>query len=214
MRKENINTFTSIPEPTALELLNSMDMRLALRLASLRNEHNQSLDGLAVASGISRATLSRLERGETSPTASLLGKLCAVYGISMSRLLAGVEQQLASFIPHSSQPVWVDPESGFNRRIISPPSRDFKMEVVEIMLPVGSVVTYDAPIVYGTEQHLWMLDGVLELNIDGTEYRLMQGDCLRFHMRGAAHFSCPGPIAARYASLSCYPDHATQSKFT
>lgn len=206
MRNKAVNTFTNIPESAASELLSSMDMRLALRLASLRTEHNYSLDGLAVASGISRATLSRLERGETSPTASLLGKLCAVYGISMSRLLAGVEPQLASFIPYSSQPIWVDPESGFHRRIVSPPSRDFKIEMVEIVLPAGGVVTYDAPIVYGTEQHLWMLDGVLELKIDGTEYRLTQGDCLRFHMRGAAHFRCPGPVAARYASLSCHPE--------
>lgn len=182
-----------------------METRLALRLAALRTERAQSLDELAIASGISRATLSRLERGETSPTASLLGKLCAVYGISMSRLLADVESQSASLVLRAAQPVWVDPESGFHRRMVSPPSRDFKMEMTEVTLPAGGVVCYDAPTVYGTEQHLWMLEGILELSLDGVQYRLTPGDCLRFHMRGAARFACPGPSPARYAALSCAP---------
>ncbi|HTD05726.1 XRE family transcriptional regulator [Undibacterium sp.] len=205
MRNDSIHHSAAAPEPAASELPDPMEMRLALRLAALRAERGQSLDELAIASGISRATLSRLERGETSPTASLLGKLCAVYGISMSRLLADVESQSASLVPRAAQSVWVDPESGFHRRIVSPPSRDFKMEMVEVTLPAGGVVSYDAPTVHGTELHLWMLDGILELTIDGAEYRLTPGDCLRFHMRGAARFVCPGPVSARYASLSCAP---------
>ncbi|MYM89949.1 helix-turn-helix domain-containing protein, partial [Rugamonas sp. FT82W] len=45
---------------------NDIESRLAQRLAALREERALSLDELAAASGISRATLSRLERGETS----------------------------------------------------------------------------------------------------------------------------------------------------
>ena len=205
MRNSLTNSSIAEPEPIAAELPDAMELRLALRLAALRTERRWSLDELAIASGISRATLSRLERGETSPTASLLGKLCAVYGISMSRLIAGVDQQSASLIPRAAQSVWVDPESGFQRRTVSPSSRDFKIEMAEGTLPAGGVVSYDTPTVDGTELHLWMLDGILELTIDGAEYRLTPGDCLRFHMRGAARFVCPGPISARYAILSCEP---------
>ncbi|GGC64730.1 DNA-binding protein [Undibacterium terreum] len=182
-----------------------MEIRLAQRLAALRTERGQSLEELALASGISRATLSRLERGETSPTASLLGKLCAVHGISMSRLLAGVEPQSASLVPQAAQTVWVDPQSGFQRRMVSPPSRDFKMEMVEVTIPAGAVVSYEVPTVHGTEQQFWMLEGILELTLDDAHYRLQAGDCLRFHMHGAARFFCPGPEAVRYVSLSCAP---------
>ncbi len=76
-----------VPIPCASDI----DQRLAARLAALRQEHGLSLDALASTSGISRATLSRLERAETSPTASLLGRLCTVYGRPMSRLLAEIE---------------------------------------------------------------------------------------------------------------------------
>jgi transcriptional regulator with XRE-family HTH domain len=142
------NKVATPDEPDAL------DSRLAQRLAALRTERNWSLDELAQATGISRATLSRLERGETSPTASLLGKLCSAYGLTMSRLLAELEQQGAKLIPLKSQQVWVDPETGFRRRLVSPPSRDFRMEMLEGSLPPGAVITYDEAPVRGMEQHM------------------------------------------------------------
>lgn len=205
MREKSTKKPAAPAQASEPESLDPMGMRLALRLAALRTERGWSLDELADASGISRATLSRLERGETSPTASLLGKLCAEYGLSTSRLLAEVEQQPASLIRADVQPVWVDPESGFRRRIVSPSSREFKMELVEATLPVGAVVAYDKPAVHGMEVHLWMLEGVLELTRGGIEYRLTPGDCLRLHMSGGARFVCPGPTPVRYAILVLEP---------
>jgi len=192
-------TIVNPEEPDAL------DSRLAQRLAALRTGRGWSLDELAQATGISRATLSRLERGETSPTASLLGKLCSAYGMTMSRLLAELEQQSAKLIPFKSQQVWVDPETGFRRRLVSPPSRDFRMEMLEGVLPAGAVIVYDEAPVRGMEQHMWMLEGMLDYTVDGVEYRLHPGDCLRFHLFGATRFSCPGPDAARYLVLICEP---------
>lgn len=183
----------------------ALDGRLALRLAHLRSERGLSLDDLAQASGISRATLSRIERGDTSPSASLLSKLCSVYGISMSRLLADVEAQTPGQIKLDAQALWVDPESGFLRRIVSGPARDFQTELVEITLPVGAEVNYDTPTVPGTEQHIWMCEGQLELTLEGNTYRLERGDCLRFHMRGAARFVCSGSSPARYLCVSRQP---------
>ena len=47
---------------------------------------------LAERSGISRATLSRIENAEVSPTAETLGQLAAVYALPMSQLLSPLEQ--------------------------------------------------------------------------------------------------------------------------
>ncbi len=55
----------------------SIDRRIAQRLKGLRAERGWSLDELAGRSSVSRATLSRLENAEVSPTANVLGKLCA-----------------------------------------------------------------------------------------------------------------------------------------
>jgi transcriptional regulator with XRE-family HTH domain len=182
-----------------------MDIRLASRLAALRHEHGWSLENLAERSGISRATLSRLERGETSPTASLLGRLCTAYGRTMSRLLAEVESEPLQLLRQADQPVWIDPETAFRRRSISPPAAGYNTELVMGELPAGTVIAYEAPPIDGLEQHLWMLSGRLDFSLDGAIYRLGVGDCLRFRLFGPSRFHCPGPEAAHYLIAICRP---------
>lgn len=184
---------------------NSFESRLLRRLAALREERALSLEELAAQSGISRATLSRLERAETSPTAEMLGKLCAVYGMPMSRLIAAAEQVPVQLMRRQEQAEWHDPATGFVRRMVSPPARGFKAELVEGRLPPGAAIDYAQPPVRGLEQHLWLLSGVLDYTIDGSAHRLQPGDCLRFHLYGATRFSCPGPDPAHYLIAICEP---------
>jgi transcriptional regulator with XRE-family HTH domain len=181
------------PDPPA-----EIDQRLAARLAALRQAQGWTLDELAQRSGISRATLSRLERGETSPTASLLGRLCAAFGRTMSRLLAEVEAEPPQLVPSDAQTLWIDPETGFRRRSVSPPASGYAVELIGGELPPGAEIAYPSPPVAGLEQHLWMLGGRLDFEVDGRVYPLAPGDCLRFHLLGPTRFFCPGPEPARY----------------
>lgn len=182
-----------------------MDDRLATRLAELRAERGWSLDELAERSGVSRSTLSRVERGEISPTTSLLGRLCTAYERPMSRLLTEVEADGPQLIPAGGQSVWTDDDSGFVRRSVSPPHPALRAEVVEGALRPGADIGYDAPSVPGLEQHLWMLEGTLELTVDGWTHTVSTGDCLRFRLWGPTRFRCPGPGAARYALVLVMP---------
>ncbi|MBS0640868.1 MAG: helix-turn-helix domain-containing protein [Acetobacteraceae bacterium] len=176
----------------------AIDQRLAARLATLRQQTGWSLDQLAERSGISRATLSRIERGETSPTAALLGRLCTAYGRTMSRLLAEVEADPPALLRRPDQTLWVDPETGFRRRSVSPPTRGYSGEVLEGELPTGAIINYDAPSVAGLEQHVLMLGGRLDLTVEARTHRLDAGDSLRFRLFGPTRFACPGPEAAHY----------------
>lgn len=194
------NSLTNPPDDRS-----ETDLRLATRLSALRQEHGWSLDGLAERSGISRATLSRIERGDTSPSASLLGRLCAAYGRTMSRLLAEVEADPPRLLTAADQPVWTDPETGFRRHSVSPPARGFNGELLAAELPPGTDITYAAVAVPGLEHHLWMQSGVLDLTVDGTTYRLRPGDCLRFRLFGPNRFQCPGPESARYVIAIIQP---------
>jgi transcriptional regulator with XRE-family HTH domain len=183
----------------------SIEDRLAARLATLRQQAGWSLEELADRSGISRATLSRIERGETSPTATLLGRLCTAYDRTMSRLLAEVEADPPSLLRRDEQNLWIDPETGFRRRSVSPPARGFAAEVMEGTLPAGAAIAYDSPCVAGLEQHIWMLAGRLALTVDGVTHRLEPGDCLRVRLFGATRFACPGPEPARYVMTAVRP---------
>ncbi|MCA2218316.1 helix-turn-helix domain-containing protein [Jidongwangia harbinensis] len=182
----------------------TLDERLAARLAELRTRRGWSLDDLAGHSGVSRSTLSRLERGEVSPTASLLGRLCTAYGWTASRLLAEVESAPA-VVRAAEQTVWRDESSGYTRRMVSPPHAGLRGEIVEGVLDPGADIRYDAPSVPGLEQHVWILDGTLELTTDDHPHELTAGDCLRFRLWGATRFRNRGTHPVRYALVLVTP---------
>ena len=176
----------------------SLDHRLAQRLKALRAERGWSLDDLAKRSTISRATLSRLENAEVSGTATVLGKLCAAYGLPLSRLLRMVEAGFAPMIRPPDQPVWTDPETGFTRRSLSPPAHSLAGEVLECRLPPNTDIAYDAPPRPGLEHHLLLQEGMLTLTIEGKPYALVPGDCLRYQLFGPSRFVTPPDQGARY----------------
>jgi transcriptional regulator with XRE-family HTH domain/quercetin dioxygenase-like cupin family protein len=57
------------------------------RLRAERHARGWPIERLASASGVSRAMISKIERGESSPTAVVLGKLSAALELSVSELL-------------------------------------------------------------------------------------------------------------------------------
>lgn len=181
----------------------STEQRLAQRLAELRINKGWSLEVLADITGISRASLSRIERGETSPTASLMNRLCIAYGLTMSRLLSEVEEPGPQHLRRHEQSLWYDHENGYQRRTISPPASNFHDELVEGKLISGARIDYDAPPVEGIEQHIWMLAGVLVFSMNDEQWRLEAGDCLRFHLFGRSSFHAPEAEGAHYALVVC-----------
>ncbi|MCX5138663.1 helix-turn-helix domain-containing protein [Streptomyces sp. NBC_00338] len=185
--------------------ISSVEAALAARLGELRVERGWSLDELARRSGLSRSTLSRLERGELSPTAAQLGRLCTVHERTMSRLLLEVEEQPPQLVPAGRQTVWRDEASGFVRRSVSPPHPGLRAEIVEGVLDAGAVIAYGNPPVPGLEQHIWVLEGTLHLTVDATVHTAGPGDCLRFRLRGPSRFHCPGPDRVRYALMIVAP---------
>jgi transcriptional regulator with XRE-family HTH domain len=183
----------------------AVDARLGARLAELRAAHGWSLGEVAERSGVSRSTMSRAERAEISPTASLLNRLCAVYGRTMSQLLSEVESEPALLVRAADQQVWEDRASGFVRRSVSPPHHGLRGELVEGRLAPGADIAYDRPPVPGLEQHIWVLEGVLAMTAQDVEHRLGTGDCLRLRVWGPTRFRCAGDTAVRYVLAVVLP---------
>ena len=176
-----------------------LDRRLGARIKGLRQSRGLTLDQLAERSGVSRAMISRVERGESSPTAALLDRLCAGLGVLLSALFRE-EAQGGPLARRSEQPVWTDPDSGYVRRSVSPPGTGSRLEIVEVKMPAGARVLLDAPRGgFRLDQQLWLLEGELSLTVGGREHRLAAGDCLAMLLDGPIAFHNPGEVPARYA---------------
>lgn len=126
-----------------------LDQRLAQRLAQLRLGAGRSLDELAAQTGLSRATLSRFERGESSPSAAQLSRLAIAYGLTASRVLAEVETVPVRHLALARQQQWSDAASGFTRRMVCPPLAGFASELIAAEIGAGGRVDYDEPVQIG-----------------------------------------------------------------
>jgi hypothetical protein len=123
----------------------------------------------------------------------------------MSRLLGEVEAEPAPVVRAAEQPVWTDRSSGFVRRSVSPPHPGLRGELVEGRLAVGADIAYDRPPVAGLEQHVWLLEGVLDVTAQGAVHHLGAGDCLRLRVWGPTRFRCAGEAEARYVLAVVLP---------
>jgi len=176
----------------------SIDARIAERIRGLRSARGWSLEALARHSGVSRATLSRLENAEVSATAGALGKLCAAFDLSVSQLMHMVEDDFAPTVGRAAQPTWTDPETGFRRRSVSPPAQTLAGEVLECTLEPDTRIAYARPPRRGLEHHLLLQDGALQVTLGPRSHALEPGDCLRYQLFGPSAFATPPHCGARY----------------
>jgi transcriptional regulator with XRE-family HTH domain len=150
---------------------------LAARLKTEREGRGWSVAELAERSGVSRAMISKVERAEASPTAALLGKLSGAFGLTLSALLARAEQSTGRLARRVQQPQWTDPDTHYQRRVVSPPTGG-PLEIVEVALPAGASVTFPAAAYTFRYHQILVLAGMLTLIEGGTEHALSRGDCL------------------------------------
>ena len=176
-----------------------MEQRIA-RGVKFRREHlGLSANDLAERSGVSRAMVSKIERLEVSPTATLLGRLCNGLGITLSSLIASAETSAGPPVARASeQPVWRDPDTGLRRTMVSPLNTGSRMELVHVELPVGSRIEYEAQHHTHYDQHVWVVQGRLTLTLERTTIELRVGDCMRSRLDVATAFSNRGRNACRY----------------
>ena len=170
---------------------------ISARVKTEREARNWSLSELAERSGVSKAMISKIERGEASPTATVLGRLSGAFGLTLSTLLALAEQTGERLARHADQAVWQDPETGYTRRRISPPTGGV-LELLEIELPVGVTVPYPSDAFVFQHQQIWVTQGVLSFREGSQTYRLEVGDCLQLGAPMECEFLNAGDEVCRY----------------
>lgn len=178
-------------------ILDEVTGRIAARLRIEREARNWSLAELAGQSGVSKAMISKIERGESSPTTNVLGRLCGAFGLTLSTFLTRAEGQSGRLIRASEQPSWTDPKTGSVRRLISP-SAGGPIEIVSVDLPAGSEVAFPASIYAVFHQIVLVLDGELSLVEGDSSHVLSEGDCLELGPPSACIFQNKTKTPCRY----------------
>ena len=157
----------------------SASSQIAARLRLEREGRGWTLADLAARSGLSKAMISKIERGEASPTATSLVRLAAAFDLTIAGLLARAEGSMETLVRAADQPLWRDPASGYLRRqLFERP--DHPVEMVGIELPPGARVGFPAASYARIRQLLWVIAGSLVVEEGGQRHELSAGDCLAF----------------------------------
>src|SRR5882672_143731 len=160
-------------------IVDDLSNRLALRLRLERDSRGWSLADLAERSGVSKATISKIERAEVSPTAVVLVRLATAFDLTLAGLMLRAEGQRDRLSRAGEQPVWRDPETGYLRtQVFNRP--DHPLEIIRVELPARQRVTLPASSYAHIRQVVWVQAGALVIIEAGERYALGTGDCLGF----------------------------------
>jgi transcriptional regulator with XRE-family HTH domain len=154
--------------------------QLGGRVKELRGRQGLTLEALAEISGVSRAMISKLERGEKNPTLVVAAKLAEGLGVTLSQLVGMEERREVVVVPREGRMVMRDPETGFERQLLSPTFVGRGVEFVRNCIPEGSTSGEFPPHRKGVVEYVVVERGRLRATLGGEEYVLMEGDAAYF----------------------------------
>lgn len=151
---------------------------IAINLKALRTERNLTLGQLSKISGISKAMLSDIEKGDSNPTINTIWKIANGLNVPYTKLMDGVENEAT--VIRKSEPVMQTGESEHYRVYCyfgSSPVRNFELFYVELD-PHSS----NASIGHSekAQEYIYIMQGELSLHTDTGDYDLQPGDSLVF----------------------------------
>ena len=152
--------------------------KLGEALKRRRREQQLTIEQLATRSGVSRAAISKIERGDSGASTPVLGKLAEALDLSISQLVGGISSKPVLRIPRDRQPVFVEEASGFERRSLSPMHLGRGVDFVLNRLPPKAKTGPFPSHRQGVEEHLYVTKGRLKVTLDGDEHVLESGDFL------------------------------------
>lgn len=171
--------------------------QIAERVAREREARGWSLAELAERSDVSKAMLSKIEREDVSPTATILARIATAFGLTLAGLLEPGEARPSRILRAKDQPRWQDPASGYIRKQVFQSAQN-PLELVEVQLPPGARAAFPKSSYMLIRQVVWVLSGELEITDGGERHVLAAGDRLEFGPPANSEFRNRSPRPCRY----------------
>lgn len=154
-----------------------IDAMVGARLRKLRLSHGLSARELASRAGVSPSYLSRLENGRFSPTISTLTRVVQAMGETVGRLFG--EDSDGPVVRSDARPIVRN--RGVDDYLLTPTQAQ-RLQVLETHVgpKEGSGKSYTHA---GDEECILVLEGRLEVWLNGARYELDEGDAITFPCR-------------------------------
>ena len=166
--------------------------RIGPRIRDLRLRKKLGLVQLGEHTGLSSAMLSKIERGQLSPTLPTLVRIALVFGVELDYFFVTESPRVAVTrkadrvslpIPAGSSP------SSYVFESLNYSLADRRMDTFLAIFPVDGPAS--EPHQHGTEEFIYVLEGTLCVIIDGEHVVLEEGDTAAFDS-SVSHGYCRG----------------------
>jgi len=172
------------------------------RVKALRDSMGLSLRDLAQRSGVSAPMLSQVERGETSPTLAVAGRIASGLDLTLSQLLRLDEAEHVIVVRDGEGRTRV--RSGHRFEELTPPLPGQRADVSRHRLDPGAATggPSDPPLHEpGARETALVLSGELTLVVDGDDRGLAAGDAVTFDADLPHHFENRGAEPAEFVAV-------------
>jgi transcriptional regulator with XRE-family HTH domain len=186
----------------------SISPHLGIHLKRERRLKGLRLLDVAEAAGLSPSLISKIERSKVNPSLSTLHRLAKVLDTSVSALFEMGERHSNVTHTQKERPVVgkvqdITQWEGIEAEIMVPHEQGRLLEgFVFVMEPggdSGGVLQHEG------EECGYVLEGKLELTVDGTVYSLKPGDSFFFHSDLEHAYRNPGNVIARVIWINTPP---------
>lgn len=177
---------------------------LAQVLKQRRQAKGWSLDQAARSTGVSKAMLGQIERGESSPTVATLWKIATGFNAALSDFLEPPDLQHSAEVRQADELRYQPAVDQMLVATIFPYDAALGFEMFELTLMPGYTRSSE-PHAQGVMEHVVLLSGEMELLIDGQWKLLLEGDAIRFAADRPHGYRNLGTEPAVFHNLIHYP---------
>ena len=150
-------------------------------LQKLRQARNLTLEDLSRSAGVSKSMLSQIEREKANPTIAVTWRLANALGVSIGELLSAETPKGESIrvLDAHELPTLPGDHAGYLLRILGPMGLAGQFEWYELTLAPNGVLA-SSPHDPGVTEHLTLLQGSVDLDVDGETRKLKVGAKARY----------------------------------
>lgn len=147
-------------------------------LKRIRQERGISLEKTAELTGVSKAMLGQIERGDSNPTVTTLWKIANGLRMSFSSLIHQEQPSVTLIKKEEVEPLKGD-GGRYNVYPFIPFDPEKQFEVYFMTLEPGAAHESE-PHHTGVEEYIFVNDGTLDVEVNGNLYTVQTDDAIRF----------------------------------
>ncbi|MCE0555379.1 MULTISPECIES: XRE family transcriptional regulator [unclassified Motilimonas] len=183
------------------------DKSVGENLRQLRKEKGWSLDVAAKATGVSKAMLGQIERGESSPTVAKLWQIASGFNTSFSRFIAPPGREiLESMFRDAAELRQESLNKGFFVSLLFPFEQTLGFEIFEISL-APHYQHQSEPHNLGVTEHILCISGEMAVLFADQWHPLKAGQAVRFNAHQPHGYKNLGTEQAVFHNVIHYPSN-------